>query len=396
MDSPRQSCTNCLCPLPVGVESGLCEVCSGTPVSASTVSSPAHQFAEDASSRSMHLSDLPIPTGGFSTTGHFPDARDDAPTADRPSDPVLTQPHPPGYELLGEISRGGMGVVYLARSRSRKDLYVAAKYLIDPTNLSGFQRFVVEFKSSPLKSDHVESVVGGDTDADPPYFFMEVAGGGTLARLVKKGGPLAPALAARWMKAIAAAVAEVHGRGVIHRDIKPGNILLKRKDGRDAEFVRVKGVPKGDEPPFDPDDYVPKLSDFGLAKRLDATRGLTVGSAVMGTLQYMPPEQLRNPQRGDADDRVGKRSDIYSLGATLYHLVCGRPPFDHESQLALMEAVARKDPPLPSAVRKDCPPKLEAIIVKAMEKNPRKRYQSAKELAEDLDRFENELPTKAP
>jgi hypothetical protein len=78
-----------------------------------------------------------------------------------------------------------MGVVYLARSRSRKDLHVAAKYLIDPTNLSAFQRFKVEVESSPLKSDHVVSVVGGDTGADPPYFFMEVAGGGTLARLVK-------------------------------------------------------------------------------------------------------------------------------------------------------------------------------------------------------------------
>jgi serine/threonine protein kinase len=387
VDSPQKSCTNCNRPVPIGVESDLCEICSATSQTADTHTSPPPEFDSQTGSGSIHLSDLPLPPGGSRSTTGFP-----LPTGDPPSDPVLIQPNPPGYELLGEISRGGMGVVYLARSLARKDLFVAAKFLLDPTNLSTFRRFQEEVKASPLQSDHVVKVAGGDTAANPPYFLMEVCGGGTLARRVKDGGPLDPKLAARWMKAIAAAVAEVHDRHVIHRDIKPGNILLARRDGRDAEFVRLKGTPQRDEPPFDPDDYVPKLSDFGLAKNLDTSHGLTVGSVAMGTPPYMPPEQINNPQSGEADERVGIRSDVYSLGATLYHLVCGRPPFEGTTA-GVISAVLNDDPVRPRLAQKACPPELEAIIVKAMAKKPQNRYQTAKELADELDRFEKKPET---
>lgn len=403
MDKAHSSCRICLCPLPDDVESGLCEACSGTPRTEDTRTSPPPAFDSNAPSKSAHASDLNdlLPVGDMSSTGSFPDPLDEASTADAPSGASARMPpHPPGYELVGEISHGGMGVVYLADEpgASRR---VAIKYLLDSTSRSSVERFKREAKLASLqglRSPHVVKVLTSNMKAADPYYVMELAGGGPLSKRVTASKPLDPEWAARWMRDIAGALQEAHDNIVIHRDIKPGNILLARKDGRDAAFVRTRLERKrdGDAAPFDPNEYLAKLSDFGLAKRLDATHGVTVGSIPLGTAPYMSPEQVNNPQGGEAEYRVGVLADVYSLGATLYDLVCGRPPFVGDTAMAVMQAVLRANPKLPRAVKPDLPEDLEAIIVKAMARRPGSRYQTAKEMADDLDRFLNNLRPKAP
>ena len=442
MDTPRSSCERCKQPLPAGVESGLCVECSGTHASSGTLSrvvsgvvsrvrnvfrllrkrlgltpretpprpdeavtktlpagqgrSPASPTGAvtksappqvaDASTGSIHVSDA-MRAFGLPSTNDYSNDIDNVSTVDPPSRPPLPMPpHPPNYELVGEINRGGMGVVYLAFERAAPDQLVAIKYLMDSADVSTFKRFQGEMRLARLKSENVARILTSSADAGRPYIVMELAGGGTLAGRVKDGGPLDPWLAARWVRDVALAVAEAHERHIIHRDIKPGNILLARRDKDDADYVRLHGQPKADAP-FRPDDYLPKLTDFGLAKRLGGSTGVTVGSAAMGTAPYMPPEQVKNPQAGDEDERVGVRSDVYSLGATLYHLVCGRAPFSGESPAAVMLDVLHREPPLPRKLRPELPWQLEAIIVKAMEKKPRNRYQTAQAMADDLRAF---------
>jgi serine/threonine-protein kinase len=268
-------------------------------------------------------------------------------------------PTVPGYEVLGELGRGGMGVVYKAR-QVRLNRVVALKMILAGT-LAGPEscvRFMAEAESvARLHHPHVVQVFAcGDHDGRP-YFEMEYVPGGSLAERLD-GTPWTPRDAARLVEALARAVQEVHRLGIVHRDLKPANVLLEA-------------------------DGTPKVADFGLAKWLDIESGLTRTDHVLGSPSYMAPEQAM----GKAGT-VGPAADVYSLGTVLYELLTGRPPFRAATALETLEQVKSAEPVAPRRLQPKLPRDLETVCLKCLEKDPSRRYPSADELAEDLRRFE--------
>jgi serine/threonine-protein kinase len=272
--------------------------------------------------------------------------------ADRPDH---LPPAPSGYDMIRKIGSGGMGDVYLARHHA-SEREVAMKLVRG--GAGAVDRFLVELRAlSALDHPNIVRVLSEDFYRADPYFTMEYAPGGTLGDLVKQRGPLPPAEAARMTLAVARAVAFAHGKDILHRDLKPSNVLLA-------------------------EDGTPKVSDFGLAKRLDRDDGVTVGTGGLGTPGYMPPEQISSRNGG-----VGPASDVYGLGATLYHLLTGRPPFEGDTAAEAMQRVLDDPPSRPRALRAELPLELEGIVVKCLEKDPAERYPSAAALIADLERF---------
>lgn len=271
------------------------------------------------------------------------------------------------YELLEEIARGGMGVVYLARQVSLNRL-VALKMILAGTLASSaaVQRFRNEAEAAAnLEHPNIVPIYEVGEHEGQQYFSMGLVDGGSLADRLGKSGPLPPRAAAELVKLLAEAIAFAHERGVIHRDLKPSNVLL------DAQGK-------------------PKISDFGLAKRIQKTDGPTMTGDVLGTPGYMPPEQAAGTV-----DLVGTPADVYSLGAILYACLTGRPPFQAASPLQTLRLVLTDEPVLPSNVKSSTPRDLETICLKCLEKNPQRRYTSASELAEDLGRFLADEPVHA-
>ncbi len=260
------------------------------------------------------------------------------------------------YDLLEEIARGGMGVVY--RARQRDVLRIVALKTILPHLLgsSGMkERFRAEAEAA-ASLDHpavLPIYEVGERDG-APYFSMKFAEGGSLAAAAK---PMLPPAAARLMAIVARAVHHAHLRGILHRDLKPGNILL---DAQGEPFV----------------------SDFGLAKWLERSSDLTLSQAVLGTPNYLAPEQARG---GSA--ALTTATDIYALGAVLYDLLVGRPPFVGDSVVETLRLVAEKSPTRPSTLNRAIPADLETICLKCLEKDPAARYATAEALAIDLERF---------
>ena len=263
------------------------------------------------------------------------------------------------YELLGEIGRGGMGVVYKARQRDL-DRMVAIKMILANHLASADQvrRFYAEAQAAAKVSDpHIVAIHDFGQIHGQHYFAMEYIAGPSLAQLLKDGTPVDIETSARWVAAVAGAVANLHAIGVVHRDLKPSNILLD-ESGR------------------------PRISDFGLAKMLDVDGSVTGVGAIVGTPNYMAPEQAAG--RGAA---VGPLSDIYSLGAILYELLTNRPPFDGETPLDTLVQVIEGEPIQPSRLNPKIPGALESICLKCLEKEPAARYPTAEALAEDLRRY---------
>lgn len=262
------------------------------------------------------------------------------------------------YELLSEIARGGMGVVYRARQISL-DRIVALKMILAGrlANLEEVERFRTEaLAAAGLQHPNIVAVYEvGEQDAQH-FFSMEYIEGESLSHRLSRA-PLAPRDLARCMRALAQAVHYAHRQGVIHRDLKPSNILL------DA-------------------DGQPHITDFGLAKRLHDDNGQTRTGTILGTPSYMAPEQAE----GRSDD-IGPRSDVYSLGAVLYECLTRRPPFRNDNVYDTVRQVINDAPPRPRNLVADVDEDLELICMKCLEKDPTLRYGSADELAEDLRRY---------
>jgi serine/threonine protein kinase len=264
------------------------------------------------------------------------------------------------YDILSEIARGGMGVVYRARQKGLNR--VVALKMILAGKLAGpddLQRFLTEAEAAArLQHPNIVAVheVG---QVEGQYFFsMEYIEGPSLAKRLS-GGPLPGRTAARYVRIIARAVHYAHRQGILHRDLKPSNILL------DA----------GDEP---------HVTDFGLAKKLGGEKGHTATGAVMGTPSYMSPEQAAGKTH-----ELGPCCDVYGLGAVLYELITGRPPFQSDSPLDTLVHVLDRDPVPPRLLNPKVDRDLETICLKCLEKDPRHRYASAEALGDDLERYLN-------
>ncbi|MBI5820658.1 MAG: serine/threonine protein kinase [Verrucomicrobia bacterium] len=262
------------------------------------------------------------------------------------------------YDLLEEIGRGGMGVVYRARQKEL-DRVVALKIILAGQLASPeiVRRFLAESRAAArLQHPNIVRVFEAGEFQGRHFFAMEHVAGSNLAALARRG-PLDPVDAARLVCTVARAVEHLHSQGIVHRDLKPSNILLDEK-GR------------------------PFVTDFGLAKLLDAQSQMTQSGVIAGTPSYMPPEQAAGRVA-----EIGPRSDVYSLGAILYELLAGRPPFQAESPLDTLVQVIESEPTLLRDVNPRAPRELELICQRCLEKSPDARYASAAALADDLERF---------
>lgn len=374
--SISKSCIRCSTPLPADSVAELCKACtsdaraSETPANQqpastdATISRAPRSPSDSTVSRDDNDGILGMPTDVAAAHG-FP--TDEAGTKGRPSPvPVAptVKPFPvvSRYQILDRLGEGGAGEVFLARQiATSRD--VAIKVLNSPRT-SDRQRFDREaLHLGKLNHPAIVNVHEvGDSDRGP-YICMELMPGGSLAGRLKEEGPLPEKEAARLMELIARGLAVVHDADILHRDLKPGNILLDKQG-------------------------LPKIADFGLAKStvIDAAHSLDgiTQPGIMGTPAYMALEQAE-ARHGD----VNKLTDVYGLGAILYHMLTGKPPHGGKTAWDIINKVLKERPRDPSALRPGLDATLEAICLKCLEKQPENRYQSALEFADDLARWQH-------
>jgi tetratricopeptide (TPR) repeat protein len=318
-----------------------------------------------------------VAAGAHASTGQAPPFRalPDAPALFLSvSDPVRLEPEPPagadlptvpGYEIISELGRGGMGVVYLARQRSL-NRHVALKMIQAGANanLTSKVRFRIEAEAvARLQHPNIVQIHEIRERDGGPFLALEYLAGGNLAQTTA-GAPQPGLEAARLVETLARAVHHIHEHGIVHRDLKPTNVLLTL-------------------------DGTPKLSDFGLARLTDRD-GLTRSEAMIGTPSYMSPEQAGGDPR-----KIGVPADIYSLGAILYELLTGRVPFQGSTALETLAQVRTQEPLRPRRRQPSVSLDLETICLKCLEKEPGKRYSSALALADDLRCFLAGRPIQA-
>ena len=314
------------------------------------------------------------PTDADATVDHHPTAQA-SPDSDRPR-------RFGNYELLGEIARGGMGVVYRARQLGL-NRPVALK-MVRAGKLASEEhqrRFQAEAEAT-ARLDHpgIVPIYDIGRHGDQPFYAMALIDGVSLHEVVRDG-PLPPRTAAEVVRRLAETMAVVHQRGIVHRDLKPSNVLLAPA-GADGIAMNHDSTGSG--------RFEPKITDFGLAKQTDLEdSGMTESGQVLGTPSYMPPEQAA----GDAN--VGPLADVYSLGAVLYCLLTGRPPFQAAHVLDTLAAVRNDEPVPPRRLNAAVPKDLETVTLKCLGKRPAERYGSAAALAADLKRFLSGQPIAA-
>jgi predicted Ser/Thr protein kinase len=333
-------CSECGAELPTGTPKGLCSRCAL--LGALEMSNGESQILQTEDNANASPARSATPIGQLPTSRYFGD-----------------------YELLQEIARGGMGVVYKARQQSLNRV-VAVKMLLFGANAGAdfIKRFRVEASAAAaLQHPNIVAIHEVGVREGEHFLVMDFVEGSNLARLAKEQ-TLPPKRAAQYLKTIAEAIHYAHEHGILHRDLKPSNVLIDANDQ-------------------------PRVTDFGLAKVLTTDSQLSTDHAhltqtghILGSPGYMPPEQA-----GGGRGKVSRRSDVYSLGAMLYHLLTGRPPFGGGSISETLKQVETQEPVSLRLLNPGVPLDLETICLKCLEKDPGRRYQTSMELSEELGRF---------
>ena len=306
--------------------------------------------------------------------------------------PIPTiQPHDieavPGYELLGILGRGGMGIVFRARQLSLKR-QVALKMILTGRHARSAERTRFQREAEAvarLQHPNIVQIYEVGEQNGLPYFSLEFVNAGSLAQFLG-AIPQLPRTTAQFMQDLALAIHYAHKRGIIHRDLKPANILLQLdesrilKDGLIADTAIFRNLLS----------YVPKITDFGLAKHMEGEEGLFRHGAIVGTPSYMAPEQARG-----TSGEVGPAADVYALGAILYEMLTGRPPFRAATTEETAQQVLTHEPIPLTQLQPKIPKDLETICLVCLQKNPAHRYGSAEAFAEDLRRFLGNEPILA-
>jgi tetratricopeptide (TPR) repeat protein/tRNA A-37 threonylcarbamoyl transferase component Bud32 len=284
-----------------------------------------------------------------------------APARGTPAKPLTLA----GYEILGELGRGGMGVVYKARQLSLRRTVALKRLLADAARAPAMARFRREAEAvARLSHPNIVQIHEVGEHGGLPFFSMELCPGGSLDRKLA-GSPLPATQAAALVRTLARAVHAAHQAGIVHRDLKPANVLLA-------------------------EDGTPKVTDFGLAKWLDSESSRTQSGTIVGTPNYMAPEQAAGHSRA-----IGPRTDVWALGAILYECLTGTPPFAGESVWQTLDQVRFQEPVAVRRLQPKAPGDLETICLKCLHKDPARRYQSAADLADDLERFLEDEPVQA-
>lgn len=289
-------------------------------------------------------------------------------------------PTHPDYEVLRKLGQGGMGTVYKAR-QLRLNRNVAIKQVRSPVSLS---RFRIEAEAvAQLQHPYIVQVFAVEEQAGRPFLALEYIDGPTLEDVMANQQPSFEN-SAQIVQLIASAVHYAHKKGIIHRDLKPANILLQNATAEsDAE------VSDSTQSEFLSSCH-PKVTDFGVARLMAAESRQTLDGVVLGTPHYMAPEQAASETH-----RIGPQTDIYSLGVILYEMLTGQIPFEGADTLDILMKVRTREPKSPRRVRPEIPRDLEAICLKCLEKQPNRRYITAKDLAVDLERYLSRKPVLA-
>jgi WD40 repeat protein/serine/threonine protein kinase len=295
----------------------------------------------------------------------------------------------PGYEVLGELGRGGMGVVYQGRQVALNRVVALKMILVGGhAGEQDLARFRTEAEAvARLQHPNIVQIYEVGKHQGLSYFSLEFCAGGSLAARLD-GTPWTPRQAAALVETLSRAVHAAHQQHIVHRDLKPANVLLARGGCQAPDGGEQSGRSR---PPLA--GFTPKITDFGLAKKLDEV-GQTQPEAILGTPSYMAPEQagrsftnsLNRDPKGSAD-RISAATDVYALGAILYELVTGRPPFRAATPLDTVLQVISDDPVPPRQLQPRTPHDLETICLKCLQKEPPRRYASALDLADDLRCF---------